>query len=213
MATIAATVAQLPITLDMATVDRVVFHPEPELSDDEFFDFCQQHELLRIERNAEGDIIVMAPVNYEGATAESEVCFQLVAWAKADGRGQALGPNAGIKLPDGSTFAPDAFWITNDQRHAIPRKQRKKFPPLVPPFIIEIRSETDRKKDLHEKMLAYLLNGVELCWLIDPISRKVSIYKPGEAPIELDGPARVEGQGPVAGFVLDLKHIYDQLDQ
>jgi Uma2 family endonuclease len=213
MATIAATAAQLPITLDMASVERVVFRPEPNLTDDEFFDFCQQHELLRIERNAEGEIIVMAPVGFEGGFTESQVSIELATWAKRDGRGLALGPNAGLKLPDGSTFAPDAFWITNEQWKAIPRKQRKKFVPIVPPFVIEVRSETDRKKDLYEKMLTYMQNGVEFGWLIDPLSRKVSIYRPNELPIELDNPSRIEGEGPVTGFVLDLKQIYDQLDQ
>jgi Uma2 family endonuclease len=208
----ATATGQLPLTLDLS-VERLVLRPEEALSDDEFFDFCQRHELFRIERNAEGEIIVMAPVGLESTYAEAEVARQLGNWAKQDGRGIGLGPNGGIKLPDGSTFAPDAYWITNEQWKAIPRKQRKKFAPIVPPFVIEVRSETDRKKDLHEKMLVYLRNGVELGWLIDPISHKASIYRPGEAPLELDGPARVEGEGPVAGFVLDLKQIYDQLEQ
>lgn len=208
-----ATTAQLPFTLDLAMVGRVVFRPEPDFSDDEFFDFCQQHELFRIERNAEGEVIIMAPVGFEGGSIETEVVGELRDWAKADGRGLASGPNAGLKLPDGSTFAPDAFWITSDQWRSIPRAQRKKFAPVVPPFVIEVRSETDRRKDLHEKMLAYLRNGVELGWLIDPISRMVSIYKPGAAPLELIDPPCVEGKGPVAGFVLDLKRIYELLDQ
>ncbi len=204
----------LQIVLDLDTLERVVLRPPEGFSDDDFFDFCRrkQYELFRIERNAEGDIIIMPPVGFDGALAESAVFIELHKWAKRDRRGLAVPPNTGIKFPDGSTFAPDGCWIPNEIRNAIPRGQRKKFAPFVPPFVIEVRSPSDRKKDLHEKMLTYLRNGVELGWLIDPLSRTVRIYKQGEEFVELNDPERVEGEGPVAGFVLDLKHIYGELD-
>lgn len=213
MATATAT-PTLPLVLDLDTAERVVVRLERDLTDDEFFDFCQQpqFELFRIERNADGDIIIMPPVGLGGGFNETMVLVELSNWAKRDGRGLALGPNAGITLPDASMFAPDAFWIPNEVWRAIPRKERQQFSRLVPPFVIEVRSRTDRNKDLHEKMLAYLRNGVELGWFIDPLTRTVRVYKRGEDFIELNDPPRVEGEGPVAGFVLDLKQIYDQLD-
>lgn len=203
----------LVFKVDLETMERAVLRPGPEFTDDDFFDFCQQqHKLLRIERNAEGDIIIMPPVGYEGTFAEGKVYEQLSLWARRDGRGIALPANAGTKFPDGSTLSPDALWITKETWRAIPRHIRKKFAPCVPPFLIEIRSPSDRKKDLHEKMLTYLRNGVELGWLLDPISRTVRIYRQGAPFVELENPSRVEGEGPVAGFVLDLKEIYDMLD-
>ena len=214
MATTTAATATFPYVVDMDTFGRLVLRPPPDFSDDDFFDFCQrpENELLRIERNAKGNIIIMAPVGVEGGLTENEVAFELSAWAKRDGRGIAFGSNTGINLPDGSTLSPDAFWITKETWKAIPRAIREKFAPLVPPFVIEVRSPSDRKKELHRKMLAYLRNGVELGWLIDPLSRTVAIYRQGEPFIELENPSRVEGEGPVAGFVLDLKKIYDVLD-
>ncbi|HTU43801.1 MAG TPA: Uma2 family endonuclease [Bryobacteraceae bacterium] len=213
MATATATPA-LPLVLDLDTAERVVVRLERDLTDDEFFEFCQQpqFELFRIERNADGDIIIMPPVGGEGTYFEHEVGWQLGAWAKNDGRGVVLSANVGLKLPDGSTLSPDACWIPNEVWRSTPRKQRKKFPPIVPPFVIEVRSRTDRKKDLHEKMLAYIRNGVELGWLIDPLTRTVRIYKQGEDFIELNDPPSIEGEGPMTGFVLDVKQIYDQLD-
>jgi Uma2 family endonuclease len=202
------------LTVDLKTVKRVLLRPCPDFTDDDFFDFCQRHDkLLRIERNAEGEIIVMVPLGTEGGGIEFDVAGELRDWARRDGRGRGFGPNAGITLPDGSTFSPDVFWVPSQLWRAVPRSQRRKFAPLVPSFVIEIRSASDRVKDLHDKMLAYLRNGVELGWFIDPICRKVRIYRQGEPFIELDNPASVEGAGPVAGFVLDLKEIYDELDR
>ena len=95
---------------------------------------------------------------------------------------------------------------------AIPLGQRKRFPLLVPAFVVEVRSPTDRMKDLRTKMLVYLRNGVELAWLIDPHSRTVAIYRSGcEEPVELTDPETVSGEGQVSGFVLNLHDIYKQL--
>jgi Uma2 family endonuclease len=215
MATITATATPaLPIVIDVKTFDRIVLRPPPDFDKDDFFDFCQrpEHQLFRIERNAEGEIIIMAPVGIEGGFNETEVIGELRDWAKRDGRGVAFNSNLGIDLPDGSTLCPDASWVPKDALRGVPRSKWKKFSPLVPPFVIEVRSPSDRKKHLYEKMLMYMRNGVELGWLIDPISRTVRIYKQGEEFIELKDPAQVKGEGPVASFVLDLKRIYDQLD-
>jgi Uma2 family endonuclease len=210
----ATSVTPVPLTIDLDTIERVVLRPGPDFSDDDFFNFCQlQNKLLRIERSAEGEIIIMSPVGGEGSYAESKVNSQLDAWADGDGRGIVFSPNVGLQLPDGSTLSPDACWVPLELWEAVPRRQRRRFVPVVPPFVIEIRSPTDRIKDLHEKMLTYLRNGVELGWLIDPIARKVRIYRQGEPFVELENPSRVEGEGPVAGFVLDLRKMYELLDK
>ncbi len=123
-----------------------------------------------------------------------------------------MAAETGLTLPDTSVFSPDACWVPRARWKAIPRKLREGFAPVVPAFVIEVRSRTDRKKDLHEKMQAYMRNGVELGWSIDPRSRTVAVYKAeAETPVELKDPERVYGEGPVAGFVLELKQIYDEL--
>jgi Uma2 family endonuclease len=204
--------ATLPLALDLATLDRVVVRPGPEFTEDDFFEFCQEHSLLQVERNSQGEIIVMAPSGLESDFIGVEVIAQLREWAKKDGQGVVAGPTAGLTLPDKSVLSPDACWIPRRRLEALSRKQRQKFPPLVPAFVIEIRSPSDRKKDLQEKMQTYLRNTVELGWLIDPQSRTVTIYSSDrETPNELIDPERVFGEGPVAGFVLQLKQIYDQL--
>lgn len=204
--------ATLPLSLDIASLERVVLRPGPEFTDDDFFAFCREHSLMRIERNAEGEVIIMAPAGFESGFIEGEVFAQLREWAKKDGRGIVAGATAGITLPDRSVFSPDACWIPIGRWEAIPRKQRQRFAPLVPAFVIEIRSPGDRKKDLQQKMQSYLRNQVELGWLIDPQARTVAIYSAArETPSELKDPERVHGEGPVDGFVLELKQIYDQL--
>jgi Uma2 family endonuclease len=60
-------------------------------------------------------------------------------------------------------------------------------------------------------MLEYLEQGAQLGWLIDPKKKTVEIYRPGQAVEKLTEVSKLEGEGPVAGFVLDLKYVWDPL--
>lgn len=57
-------------------------------------------------------------------------------------------------------------------------------------------------------MESYISNGVQLGWLIDPLERSVTIYRPAQGPQRIDNPVSVAGDGPVAGFVLDLSRVF-----
>ena len=53
-----------------------------------------------------------------------------------------------------------------------------------------------------------MANGCELGWLIDPRRRRVTVYR--ASGIEtLESPTHLTGECPVAGFVLDMKRIWD----
>jgi Uma2 family endonuclease len=60
-------------------------------------------------------------------------------------------------------------------------------------------------------MQEWLANGAQLGWLIDPERRTVAIYRPG-AEVELCAAIeRLAGEGPVAGFVLELAAVWNPL--
>ena len=116
---------------------------ERPMTDDELMRFCAENELLRVERDANGELIVTSPTGTEGGNAELDVATELNLWARKDGRGKALGPNSGVTLPDGSVRAADAAWVSSERWNALTPDQQKRFAPICPQFVIEIRSESD----------------------------------------------------------------------
>jgi Uma2 family endonuclease len=58
-------------------------------------------------------------------------------------------------------------------------------------------------------MVEYMDNGAKLGWLIDPEKRSIEIYRPGSEPERIENAGTVAGEGPVEGFVLDLRTVWD----
>ena len=192
---------------DVEDSTPIVLHP-PAMTDDGFYDFCQRYDGFRIERMANGSVVIMAPTGFETGFRNSDLARQLGSWAKRDGRGAAFDSNTEYILRDGSALSPDASWVRWERIKQLSAKQKRKFPRLCPDFVVELISPTDRRTQVKSKMQRWIKNGVELGWLIDPDKRAVTIYRPDSEPQTLANPNQVNGEGPVSGFVLDLKNIW-----
>jgi Uma2 family endonuclease len=181
---------------------------ERPMTDEELLRFCAENELLRVERDANGELIVMSPSGSEGGGFETDVTIELGIWARKDGRGKVFGSNAGFRLPDGSVRAADSHWVSWQRWNALSQADQKSFAPICPEFVIEVRSESDRLPDLQAKMQMWIANGAEVAWLVDPSRKTVEVYRPGREAEVLEGGSAVEGDGPVAGFVLELGRVW-----
>jgi Uma2 family endonuclease len=178
------------------------------LSDEQLLRFCRENDLLRIEREPNGELTIISPTGSEGGLQEADVIIELGVWARADGRGRCFPASAGFTLPDSSMRAADAAWMSRERWDRISPEQRKGFAHVCPEFIIEVRSQSDRLKPLQKKMRQWTANGAEVAWLIDPERRVVEIYRPGQEPEILFDPSSVQGEGPVRGFELVMQRIW-----
>ena len=199
----------MPFVIDDANLP-VTLTAQP-MTDEEFVAFCAEYPDLHFEMTAEGELIVMAPTYSDGGASNSEVAGELRNWAKKDRRGIVCDSSTGFVLPNGARRSPDASWTLKSRIDELGARKRRSFWHLCPDFVIELRSASDRLKPLQKKMLEYLEQGAQLGWLIDVENKSVEIYRPGESVESRTGIDRVEGEGPVAGFTLDLKYVWDPL--
>jgi Uma2 family endonuclease len=179
-----------------------------DMTDDQFFQLCQNNRELRFERNANGELIIMSPAGGETGNRNGRVNQQLFNWTDADGTGIAFDSSTGFKLPNGADRSPDASWIKLERWDALTDEEKRKFPPICPDFIIELLSPSDSLKTTQEKMKEYIDNGVRLGILINRKSRQVEIYRPGKEVEVLESPATVSGEDVLKGFVLNLGMIW-----
>ncbi|HMH42032.1 MAG TPA: Uma2 family endonuclease [Pyrinomonadaceae bacterium] len=199
-------------TLNISAPESVVVHFEPsklQMNDQEFYEFCKLNPELRIERTSEGDIVVMAPTGGKTGKRNFRLIGAMAPWVEADGTGLGFDSSTVFSLPNRAKRSPDVSWVRNERWEKLSTTEQEQFPPLCPDFVIELRSQTDSLKALKMKMEEYTANGAQLGWLIDPLERKVHIYRPAAEPEVMDNPEKVSGEPLLKGFVLDVRSIWD----
>jgi Uma2 family endonuclease len=177
------------------------------ITNEQFYRLCIDNPELRIELTAQGELILMSPTGAKTGHRNSELNYQLVDWAKKDGKGLTFDSSTVFSLPNGAKRSPDASWILKKRWEALNEDEQNKIAPVCPDFVVELRSPSDRVETLRDKMREYVDNGSKLGWLLDPFDKCAYIYRPGKEVERLDNPERLEGEDVVDGLVVDLKEI------
>jgi Uma2 family endonuclease len=198
---------QLPFVLPRSWFP-VRFRPATRMGDEELFQLCAANSELRIERTAQGEIIVMSPTGGQTSRRNSALTAALYAWATKDGTGVTFDSSGAFLLPSGAERAPDVSWVHKARWDALTDEQRERFPPLCPDFVVELVSPSDALGEVQAKMREYMDNGARLGWLIDPGTRRVWVYRPAHEAVCLESPTHVDGAQVLPGFVLELATIW-----
>jgi len=185
----------------------LVLHTAPgmRMDDDQFFQFCQANRDLRIERTAQGDLIIMPPAGGSTSRGNAELTYLFQDWARRDGTGQVFDSSGGFKLPNGAMRSPDVSWVHGERLDVISDEEWEKFLPLCPDFVLELRSPSDSLRAVQKKMEEYIRNGSRLGWLLDPAPKQVHLYRPRARPPVLENPESDSGEPVLKRFVLDVR--------
>ena len=116
--------------------------------------------------------------------------------------------STGFLLPNGAERAADIAWVQRSRWDALTPAERRKFPPVCPDFVIELRSPRDTLASQQAKLEEYLACGARLGWLIDPDEHRVHVYRPGRAVEVMEHPGELRGDPELSGLILDLRSIW-----
>ncbi|MFN7923326.1 MAG: Uma2 family endonuclease [Bryobacteraceae bacterium] len=180
----------------------------PGLTEQEFIEWGERFPDFQLEYTADGELLIMPGTSMATGDRNSEIITQLTIWARANGRGRVYDSSTSFLLPNGARRSPDASWVDSDRKRAA-KQPGTQFPVLAPDFVVELKSPSDRLKKVREKMEEWIENGVKLGWLIDPETHSVTVYRPGQLPQMATNLERLDGEGPVEGFVLDLGPVWE----
>ena len=191
---------QIPLT--------VSFPALVQMTDEQFYEFCQANRDLRIERTAIGEVIIMPPAFSDTGNRNMKISQQVANWAEQDGTGEVFDSSAGFTLPNGATRSPDACWIKLERWNRLTDQQKASFAPICPDFVVELRSSSDTLIGLQAKMQEYIENDAVLGFLIDRKNRTVHSYRRDRTPEILEQPETVSGDPEMPRFVLQMAKIW-----
>ena len=175
-----------------------------------FIDFCAENDLYEMEVNEAGELVILPMVGFRGNRREGFAGHFLFGWELENG-GVSASSTSRFRLPSGAVRGPDAAWITQERYDATTDAERDTVFPGAPDFVLEIRSRSDNLRPLQRKMRLWMDAGARLGWLIDPINRRVYIYRAGHPePETLENPATLDGEDVLPGFVFAVRrYIFD----
>ncbi|MGB5592490.1 MAG: Uma2 family endonuclease [Crocosphaera sp.] len=179
-----------------------------DLTDEQFFQLCQNNRDLRFERTATGQLIIMPPTGSETSDRNAELTYQLRAWSRQSQLGKSFDSSGGFKLPNGAERSPDASWVHKERWNRLTSAEKETFAPLCPDFVVELMSPSDSLEKTRLKMQEYMENGARLGWLINRRQQQVEIYRPDQEVEMLQNPQFLSGEAVLPDFTLDLTDIW-----
>jgi Uma2 family endonuclease len=189
-----------PLLLDVSDTTLTVTPEQFDL-------LCLNNPDLRLELTPNRELIVMAPAGGESSEKNGDLSGQIWYWNRQTNLGRAFDSSGGYDFTafGGGKPAPDASWVEKSRLDGV---NIVGFIPVVPDFVIELRSATDNLKPLQEKMIEYQRVGVRLGVLINPKNQQVEIYRPGKEPEIIASPTEIDCDEVMPGFVLNMSRIW-----
>jgi Uma2 family endonuclease len=174
---------------------------------EQFDRLCIDNPDLRLELTPDRKLIVMAPTGGESGKRNFKLSGQLFVWNESTELGEAFDSSTGYDFTaiGGGKLSPDVSWIEKSRLEGV---DITKFIPVVPDFVIELRSATDSLTETKAKMRDYQRLGVKLGLLIDPQHRTVEIYRPGQEPGILESSESVDCGEVMPNFMLSMNRIW-----
>jgi len=182
------------------------------MSREAFHRFLLRNSDFKIERDRHGVITIHPLMTLDSGFIEGLAFTMLSSWSIKNRTGKAYSPSTAFDLPDGSTCKADGAWISMKKLNRLSPEERKHIAAIVPDFVMEVRSQTDRLRKLKSKMVeTWIANGVRLAWLIDPINEKAWVFRANGSTEEIkDFSGQLDGEDILPGFVLKLQELKEQ---
>jgi len=184
-----------------------VSHAKLTVTPEQFDQLCIDNPDLRLELTKDGELIVMAPTGGESGERNLNLAIDLGIWNRQSNLGRAFDSSTGYDFTafGGGKLSPDLSWIEKSRLVGV---EIVGFIPIVPDFVIELRSATDNLKPLQEKMQEYRRLGVKLGLLVNPQDRQVEIYRLEQETEILESPDAIDCGEVMPGFVLSMSRIW-----
>ena len=184
-----------------------VSHAKLTVTPEHFDQLCIDNPDLRLELTKDGELIVMAPTGGESGERNLNLAIDVGIWNRQSNLGRAFDSSTGYDFTTfgGGKLSPDLSWIEKSRLAGV---EIVGFIPVVPDFVIELRSATDKFQPLQEKMQEYRRLGVKLGLLVNPQDRQVEIYRPEQETEILESPDAIDCGEVMPGFVLSMSRIW-----
>ena len=153
-----------------------------------------------------GEIIYHSPVYRRHWLCSTNILTELLPFVRKNKLGEVAVEKTMIRLTRNDLEPDICFW----RQEGTIDFEAKQSAFSAPDFIVEILSDSTKKRDYGIKKTDYALHGVEEYWIIDPVNETVEQYLLSGITYELSQKLR-EGSlasEVITGFSIEVKDIF-----
>lgn len=167
---------------------------------EEFYDFINLPENVNRDFDlVRGEVVELSRPKVPHGIVCSNAVYLLGSYQRHVGHGLIASNDTGVILerdPD-TVRGPDVAWYENILSYDELPNTWSEYPPLL---AVEVLSPNDRADQVMRKITDYLTNGVRLVWVIDPMTKTVTVYRPEHTPELLVETHELTGGDVLPGF-------------
>ncbi len=143
-------------------------------------EYCDMPDDGRRSELVRGRIIELPPPNFFHGKACGKISFYLMTWIFSRDLGHLVTNDTGIiteRDPDTLRGADVAYY----SYARLPKDSSpKKYPNVAPDLVVEVRSPSDRWREIHTKVAEYLNLGIPVVCVLDPEPQTARLYYPDQ---------------------------------
>ncbi len=155
--------------------------------------------------------LIVAPAGFEHGGVSMRLGSKLFNHVDAHRLGMVFDSSTGFWMRSGDLLSPDVAFVAAARLKGMKRLPRKFFQGS-PDLLAEVLSPNDKPDEIERKMVEYFASDTKLAWLVDPVSRTVTLYHDARPGRVLSGNDVLGGEDVVPGFTLALEHLFVQPD-
>ena len=156
-----------------------------------------KYELIR------GQLFVTPPSTVAHETIAARLHRLLDPYVAANGLGLIYRPRAVVRIADDTEVEPD---LMVRQPQDVPDASWAGAP--LPILVVEIASDSTRRRDRMYKRSLYVDEGIEQYWMVDGEDRTVRIVRPGAEDVTMHESMHWHSAGIAAPLVISLADIF-----
>lgn len=146
---------------------------------------------------------------HEHGTIVTNLVAALHNFVKPRRLGSLVASDSGVRLerdPD-TVREPDIAYTSAEK---MPLGTRiPGYSEAVPDLVVEVRSPSDSRREVHDKARMWISHGVSLVWVVHPGTRTVEVHRPDAAVTTVEGDDTLDGAGVLTGFTCPLSAVFD----
>ncbi len=154
-----------------------------------------------------GELIEMSGATLAHQSFLLELSLEMSSQVRANGIGRIVIAPYDVHIDRHNTFQPDLMYVSNDRLHILEQLAATGAPDVV----IEILSDSTRRRDLNDKLPVYAANGVHEVWIVDLDAATVTIHSgDGDtfAPVRTFAASDTLTSDAMPGVAIDLAPIF-----